>query len=494
MMAVPIDLSLVIPLYDEESNVQRVTSELVELLHSNGVGFEIVLVNNGSHDNTDREIDRMMQIYGNTIVKVVVPANKGFGWGVINGLKACRGRFVGFMGGDLQVEAAETIRIYDAAKNNPATVIKAFRHIRNDGIHRKVLSYLYNVLFRILYQIDVRDVNGTPKIFRAEFLKSLDLQSKRSFFDAELLIKLTFLGCKVFEVPVESKKRAVGSSKVRLSTILELFWDLIRFRFGSEFRRWKRCDKVKNICRALRLANEACKPNVDVFDWDAMSKAGYIYTTSSQLSSRLARRRSMDVILQTGRFQGRSVLDVGCGDGFYTIRFYDHGRPRTMIGLDAADHAIEVANANKQGRALQFVVCNAHELPCRDDSFDLALLQSILHHDDKPLEVIAEAFRVAPEILIHEPNGNNFGLKIIERTSRYHREHHEKSYTSRQFTRYVKQAGGKVVYRRYAGFVPMFCPDWLARTMKAVEPVLEHLPVVKALGCALIILVATRSE
>jgi len=249
-MGVSIDLSLVIPLYDEESNVQRVTDELVKLLRSNGINFEIVLVNNGSRDNTDREIDRMTQIYGNTIVKAVVPVNRGFGWGVINGLKVCRGRFVGFMGGDLQVEARETIRIYDIAKNNSSNIIKAFRYIRHDGISRKVLSYLYNGLFRILYQIDVRDVNGTPKIFGAEFLKSLDLQSKRSFFDAELLIKLTCLGCKVFEVPVESKKRALGRSKVRLSTILELFWDLIRFRFGSEFRRWKRGDKVKNICKA----------------------------------------------------------------------------------------------------------------------------------------------------------------------------------------------------------------------------------------------------
>jgi len=251
MMAVPIELSLVIPLYDEQSNVQRVTDELVKLLRSHRINFEIVLVNNGSRDNTGREIDRMMQIYGNTIVKAVVPVNKGFGLGVMNGLKVCKGRFVGFMGGDLQVEAAETIRIYDMAKNNPANIIKAFRYIRHDGIHRKFLSYLYNRLFCILYQIDVRDVNGTPKIFRAEFLKSLDLQSKRSFFDAELLIKLTCLGCKVFEVPVESKKRAVGRSKVRLSTMLELFWDLVRFRFGSEFRRWKRCDKAKNICRML---------------------------------------------------------------------------------------------------------------------------------------------------------------------------------------------------------------------------------------------------
>jgi len=239
MMTAPIDLSLVIPLYDEESNVQNVTDELVELLSSHCINFEIVLVNNGSHDGTDREIDRMMQIHGNVIVKAVVPKNKGYGWGIINGLKVCRGRFVGFTVGDSQVGAVETVRIYDTAKNNPANIVKAFRSIRHDGIYRKILSYVYNGLFCFLYQIDVRDVNGVPMIFQAEFLKSLDLKSKQWFINAEILVKLTRLGCKVIELPVESKKRATGRSKVSLSTIWKLFWDLIRFRFGSEFRRWK---------------------------------------------------------------------------------------------------------------------------------------------------------------------------------------------------------------------------------------------------------------
>jgi hypothetical protein len=106
--------------------------------------------------------------------------------------------------------------------------------------------------------------------------------------------------------------------------------------------------------------------------------------------------------------------------------------------------------------------------------------------------MIREAFRLAPEVLIHEPNGNNFGLKIIEKTSRYHREHHEKSYSSRRLRRWVEEAGGEVVSQRFAGFVPMFCPDWLARLMKGAEPLLERLPLLNALGCAVYVLVARR--
>jgi hypothetical protein len=49
------------------------------------------------------------------------------------------------------------------------------------------------------------------------------------------------------------------------------------------------------------------------------------------------------------------------------------------------------------------------------------------------------------------------------------------------------------VDQRFAGFVPMFCPDWLARFMKSVEPIIERIPVLNALGCAVYVLIAERN-
>lgn len=233
--------------------------------------------------------------------------------------------------------------------------------------------------------------------------------------------------------------------------------------------------------------------NVEVFNRDVINYGGYFYTTNVRLCSQLATQRTTDAILQMGRFAGRSVLDMACGDGFYTIRFWDYGKPYAMVAVDAAHRAVEVANTHKQNRPIQFVVGDVHRLPWKDNSFDTVLIQSILHHDNDPVSIIHEAFRLAPEILIHEPNGNNFGVKIIEKLSRYHREHHEKSYTSFHLKRYVKEAGGKVVYQKFAGFVPMFCPDWLARTMKTVEPVVEGIPLLNTYLCSVVILVAVRS-
>jgi SAM-dependent methyltransferase len=232
--------------------------------------------------------------------------------------------------------------------------------------------------------------------------------------------------------------------------------------------------------------------NVSPFDQDAAAHGGYVYTLAGRLSCQLATGRSLEAILETGQLAGRSVVDVGCGDGFYTISYWDRARPRALTGVDAAAAAVQVARTKGEGRPIRFEVADVHKLPFPDDSFDLALIQSTLHHDDDPADIIREAFRVAPMILIHEPNGNNLGLKVIEKVSRYHREHGEKSYGSRQIVRWVEAAGGEVQWRRFAGFVPMFSPDWLARLMKGVEPVLEATPGLRALGCAVFILVAKR--
>lgn len=235
------------------------------------------------------------------------------------------------------------------------------------------------------------------------------------------------------------------------------------------------------------------KPETSVFDIDATQHGGYLYTKDAPLSAQLATQRTTDIILQSINFTGCSVLDLGCGDGFYTIRFFDHGNPRMITGVDAARNALEVAKMNVQNRSLQFVVSDATKLPFPDNTFDIALIQSILHHSDHPLEIIREGFRVAPQVLIHEPNGNNMGLKIIERLSSYHREHGEKSYTSRLLKNWMREAGGQVTYEKFAGFVPMFCPDWMANMMKIIEPAIEGLPFLNALACAVYVVAGRRS-
>jgi hypothetical protein len=58
--------------------------------------------------------------------------------------------------------------------------------------------------------------------------------------------------------------------------------------------------------------------------------------------------------------------------------------------------------------------------------------------------------------------------------------------------RWIEESGGVMAYQGFAGFVPMFCPSVIARTMKALEPVVEALPFVNKFGCAVTVIVARR--
>ncbi len=130
------------------------------------------------------------------------------------------------------------------------------------------------------------------------------------------------------------------------------------------------------------------------------------------------------------------------------------------------------------------MVNSAYELPFQAKSFDLAIMRGVLHHMDNPRQAIKEALRVADVVWVIEPNGYNPGLKFLEKFSSYHIEHGEKSYAPHTLDQWVGQLGGTVTYRKWAGFVPMFCPDWMARLMKWLEPLVENLPLVKKIGSA----------
>jgi ubiquinone/menaquinone biosynthesis C-methylase UbiE len=222
----------------------------------------------------------------------------------------------------------------------------------------------------------------------------------------------------------------------------------------------------------------------EAFDRDVAQRGGYVYVTNNRLSSRLATDRQVELILGLARLDGRKALDVGCGDGTFSVRYWDMGHPARLVGIDPADKAVAVADRRKGDRPVEFMVGTGASLPYANGEFEVAILQGVLHHTNNPAGTIREVLRVAPEIVVVEPNGYSPVLKALERLSGYHRAHHERSYTSRTLDRWVREAGGEVVERRFAILVPYFCPDWLARALKAVEPIVEALPVVRRLACA----------
>lgn len=230
----------------------------------------------------------------------------------------------------------------------------------------------------------------------------------------------------------------------------------------------------------------------EAFNHDVARNGGYVYTTNSRLSSRIANQRQTRALLSLSSFTGKRVLDIGCGDGTYTCELFDLARPASVHGVDPAEEAIALARTKIGSRAVSFAAASAYDLPFDNRAFDIACIRGVLHHLDKPQAALREALRVADTIVVVEPNGCNLVLKIIERVSPYHVAHEEKSYAPRHLNRWVLEGGGRVGQRQWTGLVPFFCPDWMARVLKCVEPVVEGLPLVSALACGNYVFCASR--
>jgi ubiquinone/menaquinone biosynthesis C-methylase UbiE len=221
---------------------------------------------------------------------------------------------------------------------------------------------------------------------------------------------------------------------------------------------------------------------VAAFNRDALANEGYLYANNARLSSALATRRLTDAVLAVADFRGKRVLDVGCGDGTYTLELFDRAAPASIHGIDHAEQAIEVARTRVGDRPITYACGSAESLPLADGSFDIAQLRGVLHHVDRPIEALREALRVARLVVVTEPNGYNPVLKLLEKFSRYHIEHEERSFFPATLHSWAKQLGGTVRKSTAVGLVPFFCPDPMAKVLKVIEPVVERVPLVRSVA------------
>ena len=232
-------LSLVIPFYNEEKNLERVVGGLVNNLEKASIDYELILVNNGSVDRSPQILEELAKEKPDRIKVVHVSANQGYGWGIVNGLENANGEYVGYMGGDGQIKPEDAIRVYRQIGRGSCDLAKAKRVSREDGLCRKIYTFVFNRLFWVIFRAASLDINGTPKIFHKDWLERFQLTAKDWFIDAEIMIKANYLGLKVREVPVEFLRREEGRSHVGFTTIWEFARNIINYRLGSGMREWK---------------------------------------------------------------------------------------------------------------------------------------------------------------------------------------------------------------------------------------------------------------
>ncbi|MBO9715304.1 MAG: methyltransferase domain-containing protein [Pseudoxanthomonas sp.] len=238
------------------------------------------------------------------------------------------------------------------------------------------------------------------------------------------------------------------------------------------------------------------KKNVAQFDQDVLNTGSYRYTTD-RVSSNLANARISAAVAASFPFPGSRVLDLGCGDGAYTLEFAALGVAE-VIGIDPAAAAIEAARRKAIEHGLQdvarFQTGNIYDMAAylAANRFDCIVLRGVLHHLPDPAKAIAALTGFDGTLVIIEPNGLNPVLKLLEKFSAYHVEHEERSFTPMQIRAWLQAAGFSRMFTTVINLVPFFCPDTAAKALRLAEPIVEHLPLVRQIACGQNVFVARR--
>lgn len=159
-------LSIVIPCYNEERNIPLILERFDNVIRREDI--EVILVNNGSKDNSIRVLESLLPKYAFARV-VSVPINQGYGYGILQGLKVCKGEFIGWTHADMQTDPADVIRALDIIESSSDGNI----FVKGDRKGRKLLDQFFTSgmsLFETLYLgRKLYDINAQPNIFPKSF-------------------------------------------------------------------------------------------------------------------------------------------------------------------------------------------------------------------------------------------------------------------------------------------------------------------------------------
>lgn len=223
----PMNLSIVVPAHNESNNLKLLVPEIDTILSSLDGEYEIVVVDNASTDDTAATLAMLKGRF--PTVRSVSEPKKGFGNAILAGLGEAHGEVIGYIHADNQMEAMDIVRIYHKLRQENLDLCKATRMDRHDGIMRWIISQAYNLLFRLMFNVRLRDINGSPKLFTRQFFQSANIRSRDWFIDPEIIIKAQRASARMGEIMIYTKPREHGSSQVRAVTILEFLKNMWRY-------------------------------------------------------------------------------------------------------------------------------------------------------------------------------------------------------------------------------------------------------------------------
>ena len=221
-------LSVFFPAYNDAPSLPVLLARTFATLADHVVDYEVIVVNDGSGDDTAAVLERLRGLYGPRLRVVTHPQNRGYGGALRSGFEAATKEFVFYTDGDGQYDAGELPRLL--ALVGPETgLVNGYKLERHDPAHRIWIGMVYNFCARLLFRIRIRDIDCDYRLIRRTLLERIHLTSTSGTVCVELVRKLEMTGCGVVEIGVHHYPRLYGKSQFfRVRSLATTLQELVR--------------------------------------------------------------------------------------------------------------------------------------------------------------------------------------------------------------------------------------------------------------------------
>ena len=226
------DLSIIIPFYNEEGSIETLYNKLTDTLEPLGLSFEIILVDDGSSDNSN-QIARSLQKKDSRIQLITQSINSGKASALNQGFHASIGKIVFTMDADLQDDPKEIPSFLEKIADG-YDLVSGWKKRRFDPLEKKLPSKFFNHITSWVAGIKLHDFNCGFKAYRREVVEELNIYGDLHRF---IPVLAHWKGFRVCEIPVQHHPRSFGESKYGWKRYYQGFFDLFTVLLLTRFKR-----------------------------------------------------------------------------------------------------------------------------------------------------------------------------------------------------------------------------------------------------------------
>jgi len=252
-------VSIIMPAHNEGARIQASVEETAKTFNEFGCPWEIIVVDDGSTDDTFVHAEALTHKYPGQLIVKRNSANYGKGRAIKKAVHYVTGDYIVFLDADLDLNPIQVQTLFDIMRLDNADVVIASKLHPNSVVfypwHRRVVSFVYYLLVKVLFGLPCRDTQTGLKLFKAEVIKNVfpRILVKKFAFDIEVLINAQHLGYKITDAPIEYKQSANKFPVVGPKAVFITLWDTLAVWYRMNILKYY--DRI-NHHRRKNLAKE----------------------------------------------------------------------------------------------------------------------------------------------------------------------------------------------------------------------------------------------